>query len=452
MEFTAATSIEEDYLKKTRKSQELYQDAKSRFPGGINHNIRYFNPYPFFTANAKGKILNDVDGNSYTDYWMGHWALIIGHSHPVVSSVVKHQASNGTLFGTPNKLSLDLADVIQESMPKAELIRFSSTGSEATMYAVRLARAKTGRRVVAKIIGGWHGYNTNLLQSVNYPFELDEGIGLIEGEEQFVESIPFNDLDRSLKVLNTIRDDLACIIVEPILGGAGCITPQQEYLHGLQEFAKANGTLFILDEIVTGFRLSYRGAAYEYRLDPDLFTLGKIVGGGLPIGVLCGDKEVMSLCNPVGREKSEIVCYIGGGTFAANPLTMTAGLATLRYLKQNKSVVYPKINEIGGTIREKLGKVFSDANIDVEITGTGSLFMTHFLNENVTKIKSALDVGLSDKDLLRKYQFALIAKHNIFFLPEKMGAISSVHTLKDAEDLVEATQRIIHSGLLSKQA
>jgi glutamate-1-semialdehyde 2,1-aminomutase len=446
---SAAPTGEDEYLKKTPKSLVLYDHAKSRFPGGINHNIRYFKPYPFFAAKAKGKMLHDVDGNVYTDYWMGHWALIIGHSHPIVSAAVKRQATNGTLFGTPNKISLDLADIIRDAMPKAELIRFSSTGSEATMYSVRLARAKTGRRVVAKIVGGWHGYNTNLLQSVNYPFELDEGMGLIEDEEQFVESIPFNDLDRSLKVLNTIKDDLACIIVEPILGGAGCITPQLDYLHGLQEFAKANNALFILDEVVTGFRLSYKGAAQEYGLDPDLFTLGKIVGGGLPIGVLCGDRDIMSLCNPAGQEKSGMVCYIGGGTFSANPLTMAAGLATLRYLKQNKSVVYPKINRIGGTIRENLTKTFSQAGIDVEITGTGSLFMTHFLNKSVRKIDSALDVGLSDRETLRKYQFALIARHNIFFLPEKMGAISSVHTLQDAKNLVNATGDIIDSGVLS---
>jgi glutamate-1-semialdehyde 2,1-aminomutase len=446
---SAAATGEDEYLKKTPKSQVLYDHAKSRFPGGISHNIRYFKPYPFFAAKAKGKMLHDVDGNVYTDYWMGHWALIIGHSHPIVSEAVKRQATNGTLFGTPNKISLDLADIIKDAMPKAELIRFSSTGSEATMYSVRLARAKTGRRVVAKIVGGWHGYNTNLLQSVNYPFELDEGMGLIEDEEQFVESIPFNDLDRSLKVLNTIKDDLACIIVEPILGGAGCITPQLDYLRGLQEFAKSNNALFILDEVVTGFRLSYKGAAQEYGLDPDLFTLGKIVGGGLPIGVLCGDRDIMSLCNPAGQEKSGMVCYIGGGTFSANPLTMAAGLATLRYLKQNKTGVYPKINRIGGTIREDLTKTFSQAGIDVEITGTGSLFMTHFLNKSVRKIESALDVGLSDRETLRKYQFALIARHNIFFLPEKMGAISCVHTLQDAKNLVDATEDIIDSGVLS---
>ena len=452
MDLRVTSKIQKEYFKKTRRSRELYKRSLSCFPGGISHNIRHFEPYPFYTKSAKGKLLRDVDGNDFTDYWMGHWALLIGHSHPVVASAVRNQASNGTLFGTANELSLDLAHAIKEGMPRAELIRYSSTGSEATMYAVRLARARTGRRVVAKIVGGWHGYNTNLLQSVNYPFELDEGLGLIEDEEQFVESIPFNDLERSLKILNTIRDDLACIIVEPVLGGAGCITPERDYLHGLQEFAKSNDALFILDEIVTGFRLSFKGAADEYKLEPDLFTLGKIVGGGLPIGVLCGDKDIMSLCNPVGREKGEIVCYIGGGTFAANPLTMTAGLATLQYLKQNKAVIYPKVNKIGLRIREGLDSVFSDAHIDVDITGVGSLFITHFLNQDIRKISSALDAGLSDKGLLRKYHLALIAKHNIFFLPEKMGAISSVHTMKDAELLIDATQQIVQSHLLSQGA
>lgn len=447
----AASQIQKEYSKKTRKSYQLYKKSMSFFPGGISHNIRYFDPYPFFTKSAKGKFLHDVDGNNYTDYWMGHWALLIGHSHPVVATAVRNQASEGTLFGTVNKLSVDLAYAIREAMPRAELIRYSSTGSEATMYAVRLARARTGRRVVAKIVGGWHGYNTNLLQSVNYPFELDEGSGLIQDEEQFVESLPFNDLERSLKILDTIRDDLACVIVEPLLGGAGCITPNRDYLRGLQEFAKTNDALFILDEIVTGFRLSFGGAAREYKLDPDLFTLGKIVGGGLPIGVLCGDKDIMSLCNPVGREKSEITCYIGGGTFAANPLTMTAGLATLKYIKENKLAIYPKINKIGDRIRKGLKKVFSEGRVDVDVTGVGSLFMTHFLNGNIRKISSALDAGLSDRDLLKKYHFALIAKHNMFFLPKKMGAISSVHTLKDAQLLIDATEQIVQSSLLSGQ-
>src|SRR5919201_5160231 len=247
------------YENKTPKSKYLYSRSIKVFAGGVNHNIRFFEPYPFFTNGAIGKYLYDVDGNKYTDYWMGHWALILGHSPKPVVKALFRQAKNGTLYGTANEVSVELAELIKKLMPRAELIRFCSTGAEATMYAVRLARAKTGRRVIAKVIGGWHGFNTTLMQTVNHPFEVPEGPGIIEDDGQFVESIPFNDLDRSLKVLESIKDDLACIIIEPILGTAGCILPEAGYLQGLQQFAHKNGSLFILDEIVTGFRVSIHG-------------------------------------------------------------------------------------------------------------------------------------------------------------------------------------------------
>ena len=230
----------------------------------------------------------------------------------------------------------NFAESINKAIPNAENIRFSSTGSEATMYAIRLARAKTKKRVIAKVIGGWHGFDSNLLQSVNYPYETDEGMGLIEDEGQFIESIQFNDLDRSLKVLESIKDDLAGIIIEPILGGAGCITPTNGYLEGLQEFVKKNNSLLILDEIVTGFRLSYKAAMDYYKLDPDIFTLGKIIGGGLPIGAVCGKKEIMDLADTTNKNEKNTYCSIGGGTFSANPLTMTAGYNTLKYLRKNQ--------------------------------------------------------------------------------------------------------------------
>ena len=181
------------YQKKTRLSKKFYNRSQGVFAGGINHNIRFFNPYPFFVQRAVKNSLFDVDGNKYTDYWMGHWALILGHSHRAVVSASCEQAKSGMLFGTANSSSVQLAELIQKLMPRAELMRFSSTGSEATMYAVRLARAATRRRVIAKVIGGWHGFNTTLLQTVNYPFEFDESLGLVQEEVQFVESIPFND-------------------------------------------------------------------------------------------------------------------------------------------------------------------------------------------------------------------------------------------------------------------
>jgi glutamate-1-semialdehyde 2,1-aminomutase len=437
-----------NYKQKTKKSSRLYSHAVKVFPGGVNHNIRYFEPYPFFVTRAKGRQLLDVDGNRYTDYWMGHWALILGHSPKVVVNSVAQQAKNGVLYGTVNSVSVELAETIQKLMPKAEAMRFSSTGSEATMYAIRLARARTGRRIVAKAIGGWHGFNTTLMQTVNYPFEQDEGLGLVQDEGQFVESIPFNNLDASLKVLETVKDDLACIIIEPVLGGAGCIPPVDGYLQGLEEFAKKNGSLFILDEIVTGFRLSLHGAASVYKLEPDLFTLGKIAGGGMPIGVLCGDKEIMSVADPVARVDKETRCAIGGGTFSANPMTMTAGLKTLNFLKKNKRQVYSKIDRLGGMARKGLAKLFAETGIPCQVTGVGSIFLTHF---GKTAVLDASDAANSNRALLKRYHLALMANYGIFFLPTKMAALSFAHEESDIEKLLEATEKIIVDSKLFKQ-
>ncbi len=429
-----------NYKQKTKKSGRLYSRAAKVFPGGVNHNIRYFEPYPFFVTGAKGRKLHDVDGNKYTDYWMGHWALILGHSPKVIVNAVAEQAKNGILYGTVNRVSVELAETIQKLMPKAEAMRFCSTGSEATMYAIRLARARTGRRIVAKAIGGWHGFNTTLMQAVNYPFEQDEGLGLVQDEGQFVESIPFNNLDASLKVLETVKDDLACVIIEPVLGGAGCIAPVDGYLQGLEKFAKKNGSLFILDEIVTGFRLSLHGATGVYKLEPDLFTLGKVAGGGMPIGVLCGNKEIMSIADPVARVDKETRCAIGGGTFSANPMTMTAGLVTLNFLKKNKRQVYSKIDRLGGMARKGLAKLFAESGIPCHVTGVGSIFLTHF---GKSVVLDASDAAKSDRALLKRYHLALMANYGIFFLPTKMAALSFAHEESDIEDLVDATEKII---------
>jgi glutamate-1-semialdehyde 2,1-aminomutase len=377
---------------------------------------------------------------------MGHWALILGHSPKNVSLALSKQVKNGTLYGTVNTISIELAETIQKLMPKAEKLRFATTGSEATMYAVRLARAATRKKIVVKIIGGWHGFNSSLLESVNYPFEINEGLGL-DVDNKYIRSIPFNDLDTSLQLLNKLKEDLACIIVEPILGGAGCITPDNDYLQGLQEFSKKNNIIFILDEIVTGFRLSIQGAYKMFKLDPDLFTLGKIAGGGLPIGIVCGKTEILSISNP-NKNNKKYICSIGGGTFSSNPVTMTAGLKTLEFLQNNKNIVYSKINELGAYTRQELQRIFDENNTDVKITGIGSLFNVHFLNKDVREINNATDVALADKEKLRKYHFALISNYKIFFLPFKMGAISYQHSKVDIDKLLNSTRLIIESKIL----
>jgi glutamate-1-semialdehyde 2,1-aminomutase len=429
------------YESKTTRSRALFDEARKRFPGGVSHNIRFFEPYPFFTKRAEGRYLYDVDDNRYTDYWMGHWSLILGHAPAVVVTALNEAARGGTILGTVNDASVRLADLISDLMTNAELMRFANTGSEATMNAARLARAYTGKRIIAKIEGGWHGFNSSLLKSVNHPFDEDEGKGLLEEEMKYVVSLPFNDLERSSEIINNCKDDLAGIIVEPLLGGAGCIPPERDYLHGLQELTRKMNALFILDEIVTGFRLSLRGAQHLFSLDPDLFTLGKIAGGGMPVGVLCGKKEIMELSDPTGKKKSDR-CSIGGGTFSANPMTMAAGLATLTYLMEGERSVYEKIDRLGEHARMSIDKVMNENGVRTQTTGMGSLFLTHFLTDGVREIRNARDAADCSAELQTAYHFALIAKYGIFFLPHKLGAFSVEHQEEDVEKLVTASGEV----------
>ena len=301
------------------------------------------------------------------------------------------------------------------------------------MYAVRLARSVTGRKIIAKIDGGWHGYTSDLLKSVNWPFTEPESSGIVN-EEKII-SIPYNDLDGSLKILKKHAKNLAGVIIEPVLGGGGCIPASKEYLKGIQEFIHKNKSLFILDEIVTGFRFRYGCIYPTMKLDPDIVTLGKIVGGGMAIGVMCGKKEIMEYADTVGKKKLER-SYVGGGTFSANPVSMTSGYATLSYLKSKKSV-YSKINSLGEFTRKEITKVFDGK---VVVTGKGSLFMTHFLKGNITEVTNAVQAAKCDSQMLQRYHFKMISQDGIFFLPGKLGAISNAHTKDDIKKMILASE------------
>ncbi|MEX1996071.1 MAG: aminotransferase class III-fold pyridoxal phosphate-dependent enzyme [Nitrosopumilaceae archaeon] len=424
----------EIYKKKTKKSGLLFAKSKKFHVNGVSHNIRFFEPYPFVTKSAKGKFLRDIDGNRYVDYWMGHWSLILGHAAPPVSNQVKKQLPSCWMHGTVNEMTVSFSDIIQKAVSVAEKIRYVSTGTEATMYAVRIARALTSKKIIAKIDGGWHGYTSDLLKSVNWPFEESESMGLVD--ESHIVSLPYNDLAKSLEILNSVKNDLAGVIIEPVLGGGGCIPATSEYLLGIQEFVHKNNALFLLDEIVTGFRFSFCCLYKTMKLDPDIVTLGKIVGGGFPIGVICGKSEIMEITNTSSHTKSDR-SYVGGGTFSANPITMVAGHGMLSHLKKNSSL-YSKINVLGQRARKELDKVFDGKVIT---TGKGSLFMTHFLTDGVSEIRNASDAARCDSEMLHKYHFNMIANDGIFFLPGKLGAFSAAHSQSDVKDLIDASQQ-----------
>ena len=419
-----------EYKKKTKNSAKIFSKSLKLHVNGVSHNIRFYEPYPFVVKSSSGKNLIDVDDNKYTDYWMGHWSLILGHGNKDVKNSLKKQIEKSWMYGTVNEQTMKLSELISKAVPVAEKIRYVTSGTEATMYAVRLARSVTGRKIIAKIDGGWHGYTSDLLKSVNWPFTESESSGVVN-EEKIV-SIPYNDLEGSLKILKKHAKDLAGVIIEPVLGGAGCIPATADYLKGIQEFIHKNKSLFILDEIVTGFRFRYGCLYPTMKLDPDIVTLGKIVGGGMAIGVICGKKEIMEYADTTGKKKSER-SYVGGGTFSANPTSMTSGYATLSVLKNN-SPIYSKINDLGEYARKELTKFFDGKVI---VTGKGSLFMTHFVKNGITEITNATQASMCDVKALHDYHFKMIAHDGIFFLPGKLGAISNTHTKEDIQKMIK---------------
>ena len=425
-----------EYKRKTRKSAKLFSLSKKYHINGVSHNIRFFEPYPFVTKAGRGKYLIDVDSNKYVDYWMGHWALVLGHSPDPVKKELRKQLDSSWMHGTVNENTIRLSEILEKTIPVAEKIRYVVTGTEATMYATRIARSVTGKKIIAKIDGGWHGYTSELLKTVNWPFSESESSGLVN--EKHIVSLPYNDLEKSLDILKKVRKDLAGVIIEPLLGGGGCIPATKDYLKGVQEFVHKNNSLFLLDEIVTGFRFRFGCLYPTMKLDPDIVTLGKIVGGGMPIGVMVGKKEIMEIANTSIQKKSKR-SYIGGGTFSANPATMTAGYTTLSQLKKNRGALYSKINKLGDLARKQLTKVFDGRVIT---TGMGSLFMTHFAKKGISEITNAAQSAKCDSKLLQKYHFEMIVNDGIFFLPGKLGAISAAHTSSDIKSMISASARI----------
>jgi len=432
-----------EYRQKTPRSKRLYERAQKVFAGGISHNTRYYDPYPLFVKKGKGKYIWDEDGNKYTDYWMGHSALILGHSPKVVADRVAEQLKRGTHYGMGSTLSVQLGEEVQRSVPCAELVRFCNTGAEATMYLVRLARAHTHKRIVVKISGGWHGYNTQLNKGVQSPFAKSESAGILEEEQSHVLTVPFNDAIAADRLLKENKDDVAVFFLEPVLGAGGCIPADPEYLRALRELTTRYGALLAFDEIITGFRLALGGAQEYYGVKPELASLGKIVGGGLPIGLVCGEKEIMSRADPRIRDRDKFVS-IGGGTFSENPMTMAAGLATLRYLRKNQDAVYHTLSKLGEELRSGVDKGFQEESVDAHTAGVGSLFLTHFTE---ALPRDAAQSAEGDHERSRRYALGLMA-NGIFALPEHLRAISTYHAARDVARYIKTTSSL--AGQLRK--
>ncbi|MDH5460314.1 MAG: aspartate aminotransferase family protein [Candidatus Bathyarchaeota archaeon] len=421
----------EEYVSKTSKSKALYERARKVLPAGVSYGIRYFEPYPFYTAKAKGSKLYDVDGNEYVDFWLGHTALILGHNPPTVVEAVKRQLENGTHYGTCHELEIALAEQVAKMVSGAEMVRFSNSGTEANMYVTRLARACSGRSKIAKFEGGWHGGYDALHVGVKYPFDIPESAGLTSGALQDTIVLPFNDLEGVKERLK--NEEVASIVIEPVLGAGGGIPAEKEFVKGLKEFCDEKGILLIFDEVITGFRLAPGGAQEYYGVTPDITVFGKVLGGGFPIGAFCGPRKIMERLDARVYERPHYSFH--GGTFTANPITMTAGLATVKILEDGRLI--NKLNRVGDKIREELREIFEAHDVDVQVTGASSLFNTHFTKNEV---KDANAVFRADKKKLVEYNLRLI-ENCVFLLPTHTGALSTAHSKADVEKLLSETEK-----------
>lgn len=421
------------YLSRTQKSKSLYERAKRVLPEGVSYAIRYFEPYPFYTARAKGSRLFDVDGNEYVDFWLGHTALILGHSPPAVMDNVKTQLESGTHYGTAHEMEISLAEQVVKMVPSAEMVRFTNSGTEANMYATRLARAFTGRSKIAKFEGGWHGGYDALHTGVKYPFDVPESAGLTSGALQDTIVLPFNDLTAVEEELK--NQEVASITIEPVLGAGGGVPAEKEFLKGLREFCDEADILLVFDEVITGFRLAAGGGQQYYDVTPDITVFGKVLGGGFPIGALSGRTEIMKRIDTLLYERPHYSFH--GGTFAANPISMTAGLATLKLLEDGHLI--SRLNLVGREIRGRLREIFEANKVDVQVTGAGSLFNTHFTKQEV---KNTSSVYKADRKRLLDYHRALSA-NGVFLLPTHTAALSTAHTEADIEKLFSETENYV---------
>ncbi len=431
----------ERYRSLNPQSETLFRRAQSVMAGGISHSFRYYWPYPVYAVRAKGSKFWDVDGNEYVDLWMAHYARITGHAPEFIIDGLAQKLSDGLHVGMVNQYEVEYAELLCDIIPCAEKVRFCCTGTEATMYAVRLARGYTERKVILKIEGGWHGPNSNLIYKVNPPLEHAESLGLLPEMSKYTKIIPFNDIDGVIEAIREDAEDLAGVVIETI-PGTGFIPAEVHYLKALREETSRVGALLIFDEVITGFRVSLRSAQGEFGIKPDLCTLGKIAGGGMPIGVVAGRRDIMDMCNHMERPNKWERVNIGGGTFSGTPIAMTAGLLQIRYLKENAGWIYPKLKELGERTRRGVEEAFRQNGIDAQINGYGSLYQVAFPLERDAKIRSPRDI-LERTDLRKRdVHYKLGMMNEGIFVVKGGGAISTEHSEEDIEKIIRATHKV----------
>jgi glutamate-1-semialdehyde 2,1-aminomutase len=420
------------------ESEKLFAEALKHIPGGVNSPVRAFRAVggnPFFVNRAAGCKIWDVDGNELIDY-VGTWGpAILGHANPKIISAIKSAADHGTSFGIPNPFEVKMAKLICQLVPSIQKVRMTNSGTEACMSAIRLARGFTKRDKIIKFDGCYHGHVDSLLVNAGsgaLTFGNPDSVGVPAAFTQHTIVAPFNDLDAVKNIFAANKNQIAGIIVEPVPGNAGLYLPKPGYLEFLREITKANGTLLIFDEVMTGFRLAPGGAQERFKISPDLTCLGKIIGGGLPVGAFGGRAEIMDLLAPLGP-------VYQAGTLSGNPLAMAAGITALEELQTSNA--HHQLEKLGAQLASGMRDAAKSANVPVQFNFCGSMFCAYFTGEPVHNLADAMK---SDRERFKKYFHGMLDA-GIYLAPSQFeaGFISTAHTSADIEKTVAAAAKIL---------
>jgi len=419
-----------------QESSRLFDRARKVTPGGVNSPVRAFGSVdgqPFFTASGEGSRLRDVDGAEYIDYVLSWGPLILGHAHPMVNEAVERAVRKGTHYGTPTPEEVDLAERVVDLVPSVEMVRFVNSGSEATMSAVRVARAATGRDLILKFEGCYHGHGDSFLAEAGSGLAtlgIPTTPGVPEEITQLTLTVPFNDRGAVEEVLKRHGDRLAAIIVEPVVGNSGLIAPEPGFLESLREETRRVGALLIFDEVMTGFRVAMGGAQQRFGIDPDLTTLGKVIGAGFPVGAYGGKKEYMSRVAPEGD-------VYQAGTLSGNPVAMAAGLAQLEVLERENP--YAELERLSKRLVEGITAAASEHGIPAVGSVVGSMWGVYLCEGPVRNFQDALRV---DRDLFASYYRGCL-EGGVFFAPSpfEAGFMSTAHSDADIEETLEVVER-----------
>ena len=425
-------------MNKIEKSIALFDQAKSLMPGGVNSPVRAFkniNGNPIFFEKAQGAYLFDADGNIYIDY-IGSWGpMIMGHSHPDIVNAIKKQAELGTSYGAPTGLESDVAELIIKNVSSIEKIRMVNSGTEATMSSIRLARGFTNRDKIIKFDGCYHGHVDSLLIKAGsgvLTFGLPDSPGIPEDLAKHTITCPYNDISAFIEIFKSVKDDLAAVIVEPIAGNMGFVPGTEEFLRTLRSYTESNNSLLIFDEVMSGFRVSLGGAQEIFNIKPDITALGKVIGGGLPVGAFGGKKEIMDFLAPEGP-------VYQAGTLSGNPLAMAAGSTLLKLLIENNP--YKKLEENAKLMLEGMNEIMSSAGIPFSKNQIGGMFGFFFSEDLPLNIN---DVSKTNDKTFSMFINACI-KNGIYFAPSKYeaGFISSMHSNKEIDETLDVVGNII---------